>query len=104
MARWAFVQGILSKFCEFCVQPALEVGSHGKLLASCLGYFFSRDWLLGRNSLCNRCCQGPRREDDSVAQKFQLGPLRTEAFVRRPDEKMQSEVYKAMGWENNEIG
>eukprot|EP00434_Breviolum_minutum_P042272 symbB.v1.2.037620.t1/scaffold5604.1/size25404/1 len=38
----------------------------------------------------------PRREDDSVAQKFQLGPLRTEAFVRRPDEKMQSEVYKVV--------
>ena len=37
---------------------------------------------------------GPRR-DDPVAQRFQLGPLRMEAFVRRPDEQMQREVYKA---------
>lgn len=37
----------------------------------------------------------PRR-DDPVAQRFQLGPLRMEAFVRRPDEKMQREVYKVV--------
>ena len=30
-----------------------------------------------------------------MAQRFQLGPLRMEAFVRRPDEQMQREVYKA---------
>ncbi|CAK9023994.1 Extended synaptotagmin-3, partial [Durusdinium trenchii] len=51
----------------------------------------------------------PRR-DDPIAQRFQLGPLRIEAFVRRPDERMQQEVYKVlqnmipfiprfMGWE-----
>ena len=38
--------------------------------------------------------QGPRREDP-VAQQFQLGPQRMEAFVRRPDEMLQKEVYKA---------
>lgn len=37
----------------------------------------------------------PRR-DDPVAQRFQLGPLRMEAFVRRPDEQMQREVYKVV--------
>eukprot|EP00438_Fugacium_kawagutii_P009994 Skav225078 [mRNA] locus=scaffold987:203108:204970:- [translate_table: standard] len=37
----------------------------------------------------------PRR-DDPVAQRFHLGPLRMEAFVRRPDEKMQKEVYKVL--------
>lgn len=36
----------------------------------------------------------PRR-DDPVAQRYELGPLRLEAFVRRPDEDMQLEVYKA---------
>ncbi|CAJ1400298.1 unnamed protein product [Effrenium voratum] len=37
----------------------------------------------------------PRREDP-VAQQFQLGPQRMEAFVRRPDEMLQKEVYKAV--------
>ena len=37
----------------------------------------------------------PRREDDAVAQRYHLGPQRMEAFVRRPDEHMQKEVYKA---------
>ncbi|CAE6929099.1 esyt3 [Symbiodinium sp. CCMP2592] len=36
----------------------------------------------------------PRREDDAVAQRYHLGPQRLEAFVRRPDEHMQKEVYK----------
>mmetsp|Transcript_169066 Transcript_169066/g.537181 ORF Transcript_169066/g.537181 Transcript_169066/m.537181 type:complete len:788 (+) Transcript_169066:13-2376(+) len=38
----------------------------------------------------------PRREDDEVIQRFNLGPQRLEAFVRRPDEKMVLEVYKSL--------
>merc|ERR1711865_212616 len=34
----------------------------------------------------------PRRLDDEAAQRYHLGPLRLEAFVRRPDEKLAKEV------------
>merc|ERR1712151_777796 len=38
----------------------------------------------------------PRRDDDAVVQKYNLGPLRLEAFVRRPDEPLAMDVYKTL--------
>lgn len=38
----------------------------------------------------------PRRLEDEAIQRFNLGPLRMEAFVRRPHEPMVMEVYKTI--------
>eukprot|EP00927_Polykrikos_kofoidii_P038524 TRINITY_DN32910_c0_g1_i1.p1 TRINITY_DN32910_c0_g1~~TRINITY_DN32910_c0_g1_i1.p1 ORF type:complete len:834 (-),score=127.23 TRINITY_DN32910_c0_g1_i1:7-2508(-) len=38
----------------------------------------------------------PGRQDDKVAMKYHLGPLRLEAFVRRPDEPLLLDVFKTV--------
>eukprot|EP00929_Paragymnodinium_shiwhaense_P077223 TRINITY_DN39764_c0_g1_i1.p1 TRINITY_DN39764_c0_g1~~TRINITY_DN39764_c0_g1_i1.p1 ORF type:complete len:735 (-),score=127.03 TRINITY_DN39764_c0_g1_i1:14-2146(-) len=38
----------------------------------------------------------PRRLEDDVVAKYGLGPLRMEAFIRRPDEPMVMHVYKTV--------
>mmetsp|Transcript_26974 Transcript_26974/g.52069 ORF Transcript_26974/g.52069 Transcript_26974/m.52069 type:complete len:780 (-) Transcript_26974:52-2391(-) len=39
----------------------------------------------------------PRREDDETILKYNLGPQRLEAFVRRPDEPLLLDVHRTLG-------